>query len=387
MFLSAGKPTIVKIGPIPGKDGGAFRRPRLFHTEVCFSLNGSKLKPFGNEVEMPIDLEGYYNVTVPALSPGLLKLVITIDGLRLHDYNYIILSELGYTRLFTDTPESVIATNVPVKDGHVVTNPDMVFGIDFAKSKNLDAEMAMPNAHIGSVGRVASPHITDIQPVVDAVNTKGAAMATAHVAILEAIENIGATMEALDTILEQAKVSIGHHEGVEAGLKLIERLVEELDRTDYTGQLAHMSNCITDLDGTINESRITVNDVVEGLGDSLDQLAKAGQISDVSKILAAIRAAIASLNIPTVDEITGGGPLDTKDGRVRVTEGTDKGELLIVDGMVYASDIKDKRGYSLKKDGLEAMHTEITSIINEVKREIITVLKDEIKKKRASHHH
>jgi len=369
MYICENTETTVKIGPVTSKDGKAFNRKRLFQKEVFYALNSQSLGNFASTKDIPVDLDGYFNLALPAMTPGNLKIVVVLDGYPLQDFNITVLSRHAYSRMFSNEMQKVDAVNVPIENGHVVHDPNMIVGVDFAKCLNLDAEIAMPNTFLGGVGQVASPHVTDLSPVMNSMNDLASATGTRIDRLDTDLKACEEYLAKLDIMGENQRTTIHCMKELLAQIGQMEGAVKRLDTEVVLSEVAAVAELVANAIDAIAMTRITPETISQCVVEAAKGAATDKDVAQVAHALHALVEAVSGIKIPSVKEITGGGALDTQDGRVRIVTGKGHGEIELEDGLVHASDVVHKSGYSLGKDGLGS-----------IKADIITCLKEEVVK-------
>ena len=353
MFICENTATTVKVGPVQSRDGKKFSRKKLFNKEVMFCINSGSLANFAGGKDILVDLDGYYNVDLPPLTPGNLKIVVQLDGYPDNAFNFIVLSRHAYQRMFTNGLQEVAAINIPIENGYVLTDPNMVVGIDFEKTMNADAKLDMPNLRTGSVGEVERPHVTDLEGI-------------------------------RSTISQHDVASDKRHRDALVAPKAIQEQLARLNTDALQKQLGTILGNIKALQKSF-ESMITKEDVSKATDASVRELATSEELNAVVESLQAMQLSLTSLKIPSVEDF--GGPLDTKNGRVKLAFGTDEGELMLQDGMVRVSDVQQKAGYSLAKDGIDSVLAKLEKHITKVVTSQMTRIEDQVKKKVNRGHH
>jgi len=383
MFICANTDTTIKLGPVTDKSGKAFNRKRLFHKEVLFSINAGSLANFASQQDIPADLDGYYNLKLPPLTPGNLMIIVQLDGHPEQAFHYTVLSKHGYGRMFSNEIQSVNAVNVPIENGYVKTDPNLIVGVDFEKCLNLDAKLVMPNTFLGGVGKVASPHITDLSPVVSAIRDHAKDTDTRIERLRVGINSLGEYLEKLDPIGENQRTTINYMKELLAHTQELAGAVKVLDTRTISDQLVDIIKRLCSAADFAQQAKLTIDDIDKSIGSAVEDLPDMENISAIITSLVAISERVAALKIPTVEEITGGGPLDTKDGRMRLVNGTGEGEIELEEGLVHASDVKHKSGYRLAKDGLGS----ITACLENCIRDECQKLQPPAPKNVAQQHH
>jgi len=126
-------------------------------------------------------------------------------------------------------------------------------------------------------------------------------------------------------------------------------------------------------------SELKASDVEALLQKAVSPIVKQGEVEQIADVLTKLSSSILSIEIPSVKDITGGGPLDTKDGRVRLVDG----DITIKDGKVFAEDVNQKSGYSLGKDGISRIKEDLMKHMTDLMKR----LEDKVNKKIGRTHH
>jgi len=333
MFIKEHTNTIVKVGPINNRDGTAFNRKRLNFKEVHITDAQGALEPVAEGSQMRVDQDGFYDILVPGAAPGSITIAIFISGLTAHAFEHTVISERAYASMFGNSIPDTKAINVPVRDGHVVTDPNLIVGIDLDRVANKETELDL-NLNIKSVGKVNAPHVTDLTKVLSAIRNEGANSEP----FIEKVDEIKQCVA--DTDPSVLKVQL---------LAIVQGLKAVFDQV---------------LKVQLKEE--TVDSVIK---DNLAGYAKREDVVKVESALGELVGCIESLEIPAVGDFVAAIPIETKDGKVRVVSGTGEGEIALKNGQVVASDVVAKDGYSIGKNGL-----------GRIKSDIINVLKKEVQK-------
>ena len=334
MDLRANTGGTVKVGPILNKEGKALNSKKLWPKQVFLSENEGPLMPMMDKTLMPVDIDGYFDIPLPSLQPGSLQIIVAVEGYVTSHYERTVLSERAYGEKYGNDILKVEATNVPISDkGYVHTDPNMIVGIDLARVLHQDSRLNLQNTFIGQVGTVASPHKTDMEPLVKLVNKLQETVQVSHQLACDKIDKFQTTSSEIDTLRTQMLAMV-------LGLK---EVFDEVQKRQLKAE--------------------TVGDMLK---DELVPLAKGIDVAKLSELVINICTAIGQLEILTVKQITGGGPLDTKDGKVRLADG----DIKLEDGKVFAKDVEQKGGYSLGKDGIGGIEASLARVIREEMKKV-----------------
>ena len=328
----------VKVGPLVGQvNSSIIQQPEVVAEHIYVCSNGGKMVRKNEATPAVHDQLGMFDCRLSApdvTDVGQLDVIMYVSGAKLVHHTFQVIPQAKYDELFKGKPVKMEVDNLFDANGFVRINPDIALPIDLKKIINKDAAVNLPGVTVGTVGKLSGyvDHSKDLSDLTD------------YVVALH--EGVSEDAKAVSAGIGNINKSIGNLK-VNEVIELVRNIQEKV--TEYNTVLGQLAAKDVDVAGPINAA--------------VEDLSKTKDIQQIAALLVKLSIAIQGLKIPTVKEITGGGPLDTKDGCVRVVNGDKPGEISLTDGMVIASDVKNKSGYKFSRDGFETIKHSLDTLM------------------------